>query len=248
MSHTITPENREKMVNGLKKKGAWNKGIKMPKGYEHCGFQKGNKVGIGNKNMLGKTFKHTEDSKKKLSLARKNRKGYVHVLTPKRLAHIQIMVKQRMNIIVSQEEKEAILKSCEDQYKLEIIKEEKRKQSRKKYYLKTKDKKKEYSKKYKENNKEKYNLYQKSRNNKKRSTGGSFTPKEWSELKNKYSNTCLCCLKQEPEIKLTADHIIPVSKGGTSYIQNIQPLCGSCNSKKSTSIINYIEKYELKDI
>jgi 5-methylcytosine-specific restriction endonuclease McrA len=66
--------------------------------------------------------------------------------------------------------------------------------------------------------------------------GGSFTAAEWNSLCKHYRQHCLCCNKKR---KLTADHVVPLSKGGTSNIENIQPLCGPCNSRKGTKTIDY---------
>jgi len=73
-------------------------------------------------------------------------------------------------------------------------------------------------------------------------TVGSHTNGEWELLKKQYGYTCPSCGIGEPETKLTEDHIIPLSKGGSDYIENIQPLCKMCNCKKYNKVIAFRRK------
>jgi len=73
----------------------------------------------------------------------------------------------------------------------------------------------------------------------KKGAEGSHTLGDWQTLKAQYNWVCPSCKKSEPEIKLTEDHIIPLSKGGSDNIENIQPLCLSCNSRKHVRIKKY---------
>jgi len=75
-----------------------------------------------------------------------------------------------------------------------------------------------------------------------RGVGGLYTAQEWAALKESCGHRCVRCGRQEPEIKLTVDHIVPVSKGGPNIIGNIQPLCLRCNISKRDKIVNYLER------
>ena len=72
---------------------------------------------------------------------------------------------------------------------------------------------------------------------KQNAAGGDFTAADWIALVNHYGGKCLCCGRTN--VELTADHVIPISKGGASSIDNIQPLCRSCNSRKNDKTIDY---------
>lgn len=69
--------------------------------------------------------------------------------------------------------------------------------------------------------------------------GGSFTLEEWEDLKNRTGRKCVCCGTPESIRPLTIDHVVSVINGGTSYIDNIQPLCLPCNSRKNCRNILY---------
>ncbi len=53
----------------------------------------------------------------------------------------------------------------------------------------------------------------------------------------KYSHTCQYCGRKPPEVTLHIDHIIPVSKGGQTIMENLLVSCRDCNLGKSDKIL-----------
>lgn len=74
-----------------------------------------------------------------------------------------------------------------------------------------------------------------------RRDAGTYTNAEWNELCARYNHRCLCCGESRP---LTVDHVIPLSRGGSNTIENLQPLCLSCNDRKGSRTIDYRTVYE----
>lgn len=59
---------------------------------------------------------------------------------------------------------------------------------------------------------------------------GTHSTKEWESLVMEFGGKCVRC--QRDDASVGRDHIIPIYQGGGDGIDNIQPLCGRCNSSK----------------
>lgn len=85
-------------------------------------------------------------------------------------------------------------------------------------------------------NKDKYRVHVIKRRSKLASAEGSFTPGEFNNLLVQQQFKCFWCDTDISEGKATVDHLHPISKGGSNYIQNIVGACGSCNSSKGAKL------------
>ena len=99
------------------------------------------------------------------------------------------------------------------------------------------EKTKENSKRYKSNNKDKVRENDRNRRARIKKSKGIITKEEWSAVLEKHGNKCLCCGRTD--VKMTMDHVKPIFIGGSHTVDNVQPLCLSCNSKKHIKHIDY---------
>ena len=100
----------------------------------------------------------------------------------------------------------------------------------------------DYGKNWRKNNKEKIRHYAQNRRARILGNGGELTLEEWDAILDFYGHKCLCCGRDD--VKLTIDHVIPIVHGGKHSADNVQPLCGPCNSRKKDKHIDYRkEKY-----
>ena len=96
---------------------------------------------------------------------------------------------------------------------------------------KLKERNKEYMKEYRERNKDKLKERDKRYRHKKRGNGGSYTQLQWLDTLEYFDYKCAYtgeCIKHGCHV----EHIVPVSKGGTSYIWNLVPSTASANLSK----------------
>jgi 5-methylcytosine-specific restriction endonuclease McrA len=73
---------------------------------------------------------------------------------------------------------------------------------------------------------------------------GDISVAEWNALIEQYDHTCLRCGRND--VKLTLDHVLPLVMGGEHSIENAQPLCKFCNSKKGVKHIDYRPAFDAR--
>lgn len=86
-----------------------------------------------------------------------------------------------------------------------------------------------YTRKYRKEHPEKTQASKQRRRARVAGATGHFTEEEWRAKKKEFRDRCALCRGKK---KLTVDHIVSLFAGGSNYIENIQPLCRECNSRK----------------
>lgn len=63
---------------------------------------------------------------------------------------------------------------------------------------------------------------------------GTMNLADWEKKLRRLGHRCSGCGSRD---RIEIDHIIPLSKGGTNDIHNLQPLCRTCNARKNAKIL-----------
>jgi 5-methylcytosine-specific restriction endonuclease McrA len=115
------------------------------------------------------------------------------------------------------------------------------------YYRNNKQKRRESIKKWQSENPEKYKLMMQGvcarRDARRKGAEGKFTAEELGTLHRKYTGCPYCGSNDSP----TIDHIIPLSRGGTNWISNIQLCCTTCNTSKGNKTHEEYIQYKLAE-
>lgn len=89
---------------------------------------------------------------------------------------------------------------------------------------------------YKQKNPGKVKAWRAARNARKRGAEGRWTASDWAEILGAHNHCCAHCkVEFSEDFTASVDHIVPLSKGGSNWPSNLQPLCVPCNRKKGAT-------------
>jgi HNH endonuclease len=72
-----------------------------------------------------------------------------------------------------------------------------------------------------------------------RSVGSRYIPRDvMLKVVRRDGQMCQLCAKNVLDNELHLDHVIPVSRGGTSTVENLRVLCAECNLKKKSDSLD----------
>ena len=98
----------------------------------------------------------------------------------------------------------------------------------------------EYDKCYRQANPDIARAHRRDRRARKRANGGHISPAEWRSVLARFNGKCAKCGSPD---NIHMDHVVPLAKGGKHSVDNVQPLCATCNLRKHTKIEDYRGKF-----
>ncbi|MFL9943721.1 HNH endonuclease [Paraburkholderia graminis] len=128
-----------------------------------------------------------------------------------------------------QEKREEILANSRARY---AANGEEQRQRRREYYWRNAESQREYTKAWREANPVMRRSYESTRRARQKQSGGKYTKKQIDALMFLQKCKCASCRNSLKEA-FHIDHVMPLSKGGSNDISNIQLLCPDCNRRKS---------------
>ncbi len=142
----------------------------------------------------------------------------------KHLDELRAYDRERNNTPKRKKQKQESTKRCREQHK----------KGNARWYEANKERLKAKSAEWRRNNPEHHAILTQRYRARKFAAQGSHTAEEWRAILEHFNYQCAKC---QSTSDLTKDHIIPLSKGGSNEVENLQPLCRSCNAKKSNKIL-----------
>lgn len=79
-------------------------------------------------------------------------------------------------------------------------------------------------------------------NSRRRGLLTTLTVAEWVAVLDRYGRCCVACGSQPASLAI--DCVKPQVFGGSLTVDNVQPLCRSCNSRKGQRTIDYRNQYD----